>query len=110
MRYERGRYRTDEIVVKEIEDGARIVFYDERKIYLFPKHGCGTVFHRWGAPRGFYGTSWKIFRQRLMKKKKLSCATCRMIATEYDVPQLIVHKTIDEIIGERRVRNWQGKK
>lgn len=107
MRYERGRYRAEEIIVRELKDGAKIVFYNEQKIYLFPKNGWGIVFHRWGTPEGFYLAAWKIFRQRLKMKKKLDANTCCRIATQYAIPQLIVYKSIDEILEGGRCEKAQ---
>lgn len=99
MIYARGRFRAEGKRVRELADGTRIVFYDERKIYVFPRRGRGTVFHRWGAEKGFYFGSWKIFRQRLMTKVQLNYLLCFEIAATYDIPSLTVHKTIEEILN-----------
>lgn len=78
-----GRFRAEAIRVKKVGD-LTIVFYDEKRIYI-QKNGNWTLFHRWGAPLGFYGRSWKHFRKLLIRETTITYEHCFHLAFRYDI-------------------------
>lgn len=99
-----GRFRAEAIRIKKVGE-LTIVFYDAKRIYVQKKNGNWTLFHRWGAPRGFYGSSWKYFRKLLMREKTITFEHCYRLAFRYDIgflanveaPDLEGKKTLEMI-------------
>lgn len=79
-----GRFKAEATIVRELGE-ITIIFYDSQSIYVFDKTGHGVIFHRWFAPRGSYGTYWRDFRRRMLRRKNLTMVRCHEIAAEYDI-------------------------
>ena len=84
MKYERGRYRAEKIIVRRLPT-IEIVFLDKQTICVFPNKGSGTQFHRWFAELGSYDGGWKQFRERMLKYRNLTYVKCFEIAAQFDI-------------------------
>lgn len=84
MKYERGRYRAEKIIVRRLPE-VEIIFLDKQTICVYPNQGSGTQFHRWFAELGSYENGWKQFRDKMMRNKNLTYLKCFEIAAEYGI-------------------------
>lgn len=84
-----GRFKAGAVTVKQVDD-LTIIFYDKNRIYVGNKHHRWVVFHRYGAPRGSYRTSWDKFRSSLWKEKNIDYNHCFRLAFQYDVQFMTV--------------------
>lgn len=82
-----GRFRAEGILIKRVND-LTIVFYNKKTIYITDDTHKWTVFHRWYAPLGFYGTNWKLFRQLLRVEKEITFNHCYRLAFKYDIQSM----------------------
>ena len=97
VKYERGRFRAEKILVRHIAD-LEIIFLNKETICVFPARGSGAQFHRWFAPRDSYESGWKAFRDCLMYRKNLSYLQCFELAARYDIQSVSArgHPELDE--------------
>lgn len=80
-----AKFRASGVIVRRMES-CEIIFYSKQSIYVYGKNNpTGVIFHRWYAPLGTYGDSWKIFRQKLMQYKKLDLNRCFELAHQHGV-------------------------
>lgn len=80
-----GRFKSEGVVVREFEE-MTLIFWDNNSIYMYPKaYRIGTIFHKWGAPRGFSGEHWGDFRRRLMYNKNLTLSKCYELALTHEI-------------------------
>lgn len=80
-----GRFRAKRIIIRELPE-LTIVFWDWSSIYVYPKGDRqGYVFHKWYAPRGTYFSSWKPFKRKLLKTKRLNFSKCCQLASQYNI-------------------------
>lgn len=95
--YQRGRYRAEKIIVRRTPE-LEIIFLNKETICVFPKHGSGTQFHRWFAPRDSYEKGWKDFRDSLMRYKNLTYLRCFELAAKYEIQSVSArgHPELDE--------------
>lgn len=99
-------FKTDCITVKKI-DGGEIIFYDRQTIYLYQDGArYGSVFTNWAAPRGAYATSWKKFRERLVRRKHLTVRNCYELALKYDIVAISAYTRVD--LEGKKVRTIYG--
>lgn len=91
-----GRYKAEAVIVKEVKrSGLKIIFYDERNIYVGDHQQGWFVFHRWGAPLGSYGRGWQQFRHLLFYEKKINLRHCFRLAFRWDIPSQRVSRPPD---------------
>ena len=66
----------------------RIVFNDKYHITVESPPYI-IIFHRYGAPRGNYGTSWRLFRQEIRRRRLESIYDVYRYAEKYDVTHYV---------------------
>ena len=84
-----GRFKSDTIKERELAWG-RITFNNKYCITVETQF-CTAIFHRYGAPQGYYTKYWKLFRQELLRRKLNSVYDVYRYANKFEVTSYIKH-------------------
>lgn len=104
MKYERGRFRRDGIVIRRLRDGTKLVFCDDAlEIYLFPIDGPAVVFHQYGNDAKSYLQQWKPFCRKLLNNKRINLTGVQVAVMAYNIDSFTTNRTITEIIAHKEV-------
>lgn len=79
------------IMIRKLEDGSIVVFYDKSTVYL-KKGTQHLVFHRWFTPKGFYASNYKPFCELAKRKKHLTMYSLISAGSEHDVSYSMARK------------------
>ena len=82
-----GRFKSDTIKERELAWG-RITFNNKYCITVETSF-CTTVFHRYGAPQGYYMKHWRLFRQCLLQRKLDSIYDVYRYANRFEVTSYV---------------------
>lgn len=106
MKYERGRFRAEKIIVRKLS-AIEIIFLDKQTICVFPTKGLGsgTQFHRWFAELGSYDGGWRQFRDRMLKYKNLTYLKCFELAAQFDIESVSARGHPDLSSDEIEIRD-----
>ena len=84
-----GRFKSGQITERKLEWGS-IIFNDKYHITVKTSF-CTAVFHRYGAPQGYYTKYWKLFRQELLRRKLNSVYDVYRYANKFEVTSYVKH-------------------
>lgn len=94
-----GRFKSGQITERKLEWGS-ITFND--KYHITVKTSFYTaIFHRYGAPQGYYSKYWKLFRQELLRRKLNSVYDVYRYANKFEVTSYIKHTGVAQRDDEK---------
>ena len=99
VKYYNGRFRSEHITAKRIDDGI-IVFKSKDSIHLYYDAGYRCAFVRTGSFTATRGrpsewSGWRAFRMTLWNRRRLNCVECMRIAVRYGISYVRIADGID---------------
>ena len=102
----------NKIMIRKLQDGTILVFYDKRSIYAI-KSGSIIVFHRWFSSIGEYYSNFRPLSEFLKRRKGLSwfdlIRSCARYGVDYSIGKKIPARKNREVVFISEKGGWGRK-